>query len=243
MPTLARRRVLVTGASSGIGEATARAVAAAGGRVALVARRADVLDELAADLGGVAVAADVSDLDATEAAVAGAAEALGGLDGVVHSAGVARPGTVGEGDPEDFRLMLEVNVLGLLHVTHLALPHLRASGAGDIVTISSMAGRRVPAAHFGVYAGTKFAVHAISEGLRMELAEDPVRVTIIAPGYVDTPIGHHVPGEEGQRFRDRVRAHGMAPSVVADLVVTALEAPPSVELVELAVLPTGHDRP
>lgn len=242
MARLDGRRVLVTGASSGIGAAVARAVVSAGGTVALLARRPEVLRDLAADLGGVSVPADVTDVQAVRGAVAAAVDGLGGLDVVVNSAGVMRPGTVEDGRPDDFRLMLEVNVLGLLHVTHVALPHLRRSGAGDVVNISSMSGRRIPSPTAGVYAGTKFAVHAISEGLRLELADQPVRVTTVAPGYVDTPIGDGVDGDRGEKFRHQVATHGMSPDVVADLVVTALAAPREVELVEVAFLPTGEGR-
>lgn len=232
------RRVLVTGATSGIGAATAHAVAAAGGRVALLARRRGPLEELVAEFDGVAVPADVTDLDAMRTAVDTAVAALDGLDAVVNAAGVMRPGTVGEGDPADFRLMLDVNVLGLLHATHLCLPHLRRADHGDIVNLSSMSGRRVPSGTGGVYAGTKFAVHAISQGLRLELADDAVRVTTIAPGFVDTPIFTGVAGEVAARYRESAASEGMAPAVVADLVVTALAAPPEVELVELAVVST-----
>ncbi len=232
------RRVLITGASSGIGAATARAVVAAGGRVALVARRRDRLEHLAGELDGFAVPADVTDLDQLTAAVSAAVDGLGGLDAVVNAAGVMRPGTVGEGDPADFRLMVDVNVLGVLHAIHLCLPHLRRADHADVVNLSSMSGRRVPSGTGGVYAGTKFAVHAISQGLRLELADDAVRVTTIAPGFVDTPIFAEVEGEVASRYRESAAAEGMAPEVVADLVVLALAAPREVELVELAVVST-----
>lgn len=234
------RRVLVTGASSGIGAEVCRAVAAAGGRLALVARSAERLAALADELDAVAVPADVTDVGRTRAAVDAAADRLGGLDAIVASAGVARPLTIADGDPDDFRMMLDVNVLGVLHTVQAALPYLTASRAGDVVLLSSMAGRRVPRATLGVYSATKFAVHAIGQALQLELRDRPVRVTTVAPGYVDTPIADGVPGELGERFREAVSAHGMRASTVADLVVTALTAPREVELVELAVLPTGE---
>ncbi|CAN5905506.1 SDR family oxidoreductase [soil metagenome] len=237
---LSGRRVLITGASSGMGEAVARAAVSAGAQVALLARSADRLAQLADELGAVAVPADVTDVEATRDAVAAAAGSLAGLDAIVASAGVARPGTVAGGDATDFKLMLDVNVLGLLHSVQAALPHLIDSGVGDVVVLSSMSGRRVPRGEMGVYSGTKFAVHAIAEGLRLELDEQPVRVTTIAPGYVDTAIADDVSGEQGEAFRDAVASHGMAPSTVASLIVTALAAPREAELVELAVLPTGE---
>lgn len=236
MGALDGRRVLVTGASSGIGAAVARAVADAGGRVALVARRADALAAVAAELDGVAVAADVTDLEATVAATERAAEELGGLDGVVTAAGLARPAGVRDADPADWRVMLEVNVLGTLHAVRAALPHLTAAGHADVVTISSMSGRRVSSPELGVYAATKFGVHALSEGLRRELAPDGVRVTVMAPGLVDTPIfagqEHPVAG----RLREAVASHGLAPEDVADRIVEVLAAPPHVVQVEVAML-------
>lgn len=241
---LAGRSVLVTGASSGIGEAVARAIVAAGGAVALLARRADRLADLATELGGVAVPADVTDLGAVTDAVAAAAAALGGLDGVVNAAGLMRPGTVTDGDAADFRVMLEVNVLGLLHVTQVALPHLRAAGraggSADVVNLSSMSGRRVPSATGGVYAGTKFAVHAITQGLRLELEGEPVRVTTMSPGFVATPLFDRLDGDLAAQYRDSARTSGMRPEIVADLVVTALGLPPEAELTEVAVMPTAQ---
>jgi NADP-dependent 3-hydroxy acid dehydrogenase YdfG len=172
MGELEGRRVLVTGASSGIGEATARAIAAAGGRVALLARRADQLEELAEELDGVAVPADVTDPQATRAAIERSAEQLDGLDGLVNAAGLAEPGTVVDGDPASWRRMFDVNVLGLLHATQAAVPHLRAAGRGDVVNLSSMSGRRVGSVEMAIYAASKAAVHTISEGMRRELQPD-----------------------------------------------------------------------
>jgi NADP-dependent 3-hydroxy acid dehydrogenase YdfG len=208
--------------------------------VAVLARRGEVLDEVADEIGGVAVVADVTDHDGLAAAVRRAVEELGGLDGLVNAAGVIRPGGVEETAPADVRQMFEVNVLGLVDATHLALPHLRASGAGDVVNVSSMSGRRVPSARHGLYCGTKFAVHAISEGLRLELADQPVRVTVVSPGWVDTALGDDIEGPHGDDFRDAMGTRGMAPSVVADLVVQALALPREAELVEFALLPTDE---
>ncbi|MBY5163986.1 SDR family oxidoreductase, partial [Salsipaludibacter albus] len=200
----------------------------------------EVLGEVADEIGGVAVVADVTDHEALAAAVERAVEELGGLDALVNAAGLIRPGGIEETDPDDARLMFEVNVLGLVDATHLALPHLRASGAGDVVNISSMSGRRVPSARHGLYCGTKYAVHAISEGLRLELADQPVRVTVVSPGWVDTALGDDIEGPHGDDFRASIATHGMSPTVVADLVVHALGLPREVELVEVALLPTDE---
>ncbi len=234
------RRVLVTGASSGIGEATARAIVAAGGKVALLARSAETLDRLASELvGAVSVPADVTDPDATRAAVDAAAEQLGGLDGVVNSAGLALPGSIVEGDPSDWQAMFDVNVLGLLHATRAAVPHLRRAGRGDVVNISSMSGRRRASVALTVYSGTKFAVHVISDGMREELRPDGIRVTVIAPGFVVTPIFDDVP-DEGMRgrYQDAMHASGLPVDVVAANIVHALAQPPEVDLVEIAMLST-----
>lgn len=245
--TLDGRRILVTGASSGIGAAIARACAAEGAAVACVARRKDRIEDLATRIGGIAVPADLTDDDHARAAVARAAEELGGLDGVVNNAGVMLLAPVATGDPADWRRMFDLNVLALLVVTQAALPHLRAAidqggGHGDIVNISSMAGRRVAGASGGVYAGTKFAVHAISEGLRQEVHRDGVRVVVISPGFVETELGagiSHTPTRE--RVARMQREIGLEPGAVARQVVRALSEPPNVLLTEIALLPTAQD--
>jgi NADP-dependent 3-hydroxy acid dehydrogenase YdfG len=233
---LTGRRVLVTGASSGIGAATARGVAAAGGRVAVLARRAEPLDALAGELDGVAVPADVTDVEEVRTAADRAAEALGGLDGVVNSAGLVRPGAVADGDPAGWRTMFEVNVLGLLHVCQATTPHLRAAGRGDVVNLSSMSGRRVGSTEMAVYAASKAAVHTISEGLRRELRPDGVRVAVLAPGLVDTPIFEGMDDRTSTRLRTATAEQGLPVETVADAIVRVLAAPPELVHVEVALL-------
>ncbi|MEQ3549243.1 SDR family NAD(P)-dependent oxidoreductase [Pseudonocardia nematodicida] len=236
---LAGRRVLVTGASAGIGESTARALAARGARVALLARRADRLAELAAELpGAVAVPADITDDDAAGAAVERAAAALGGLDALVNAAGVFHGGpVVGEEPttPAQWRDMFALNVVALLVVTRAAAPHLRASDRDPaVVNVSSMSGRRVPGAAGAVYAASKHAVHAVSDGLRMELAPDGVRVTTVAPGFVRTGIVDGWPdGELRERYTERLETVGLDPAVVADAVLHVMGSP--AQVVEYAV--------
>lgn len=237
------RRILVTGASSGIGATVARAVVGAGGRVALVARRRDLLDELAAQLGDAAITApaDITSAEEVSGAVDGAVEQLGGLDGVVNAAGVVRPGGVLEVEPADWRAMFEVNVIGLLDVTRAALPALRAAGAADIVNISSMSGRRRASVEMGLYSASKFAVHVVSDSLREELAPHGIRVTVVSPGYVRTPIFDTTPDLEArERYRETLAAKGLEPEVVADQVVHALSQPPGVDLVEIALMSTAQ---
>jgi NADP-dependent 3-hydroxy acid dehydrogenase YdfG len=233
---LTGRRVLVTGGSSGIGAATARAIAEAGGQVAVLARRTGPLRALADEFGAVAVPADVTDADAARAAVDEAADGLGGLDGVVNAAGLARPGTVVDGDPASWRTMFEVNVLGVLHVSRASVPHLRAAGRGDVVNLSSMSGRRVGSTEMAIYAASKSAVHTLSEGLRREVQPDRIRVAVVAPGLVDTPI---FAGQDSDRARQLGRAvteKGLPVSTVADAIVRILAAPEHLVHVEVAML-------
>lgn len=242
MGSLDGRRLLVTGASSGIGEATARVAAREGARVALLARSADRLAELAGELGAVAVPADVTDEAAIRAAVDDAAAGLEGLDAIVNSAGLVRPSSYADGDPQHWRRMLEVNVLGLLLATQAAIPHLRAAGGGSIVNVSSMSGRRVASSALSVYSGTKFAVHAISEGMRKELHSDGIRVTIVAPGFVDTPIFDEVEdAQTRERYQQAVAERGLSPEQVGEQIVHAIAAPPEVTVYELALYHTAQD--
>lgn len=190
---------LVTGASSGIGASVARALAAEGATVALLARRRDRLDALAAEInagdGGRAQVheADVTDADAVRAAVSAAAGERGVIDLLVNNAGGGTFGPALETDLADWHGTLEVNLNGVLNVTHAALPHLvRAAGGprgvADLVTVSSVAGRKVTGPESNVYVAAKHAVGAFSEALRQELAEHHVRVGLIEPGVVVTEL-------------------------------------------------------
>jgi NADP-dependent 3-hydroxy acid dehydrogenase YdfG len=220
---------LVTGASSGIGEATALALAAEGASVALLARRRDRLDDLKARIesaGGTAYAveADVSDQQQAADAVNHVVAQLGRLDTVVNNAGLMRIGPAVDADPADWDQMLAVNVQGLLYVTRAALPHLIAAaadsprGVADVVNISSTAGR-VARPGTAVYALTKFGVGAFSEGLRQEVLGKRVRVSLVEPGTVQTEITDNLP-EADRETLDR-RTEGMVklePVDIADAV-------------------------
>lgn len=235
------RRVLVTGASSGIGEAIAGAVVDAGGSVALVARSADRLDELADRWAPDAVAApaDVTEPASIRQAVDVAVESLGGLDAVVCSAGLVRPGGILDASPADWRAMFDVNVNGLLNTVHACVGHLLRSAPADIVSISSMSGRRRSSVALGFYAASKFAVHVASDSLREELGEHGVRVTVVSPGYVDTPIFDGLDDDATrERYQEAVRTQGLSAGDVAAQVVHALAQPAGVDLVEIAMLST-----
>ncbi len=237
------RRVLVTGASSGIGEATARACRKAGATVVGIARRQDRLDALFTSHGVMPVAGDVARTDQAADLIARAVAAMGGVDVLVNSAGIARPGLIAQADPADWKAMFDVNVLGLLSITQACIPHLIASdGGASIVNISSMSGRRVPTAAGGTYAATKFAVHAISEALRHELQHLGIRVTTVSPGFVATELFDSLPDSDlVARYRALATRVGMSPDDVAAAIVHALAAPDGVTTVEIAVVPTAQD--
>lgn len=228
--TLAGTVALVTGASSGIGAATAHALARHGAAVALLARRADRLDEVKADIestGGTALAvpADVTDAGHVAAAVQRAVDELGRLDTVVNNAGLMRMGPATEAPLQDWDDLVRVNVQGVLYVARAAIPHLidaaadSARGVADLVTISSTAGW-VARPNTAVYSLTKFGVNAFSEGIRQELIGKRVRVGVVGPGTVDTEISEHLPPERRAAFdrqtEDMVK---LAPEDIADAVL------------------------
>ena len=184
------RKAVVTGASAGIGEATALALAAEGADVSLGARRKDRLDELVKRIeadGGTAHAfeVDISGEEAARGFIEGAAKEMGGLDILVNNAGVMLLGAVTGADTDEWRTMVDVNVLGLLYCTHAALPLMQEGGGGHIVNLSSVAGRTA-ALGSGVYNFTKCGVTGFSEALRQEALHAGIRVTVIEPGFVAT---------------------------------------------------------
>lgn len=247
---LTGRTIAITGASSGIGEATALACAAAGAAVALGARRADRIDALAArieDEGGRAVAlpTDVADERQARAFVEHAYEQLGGLDGLVNNAGVMLLGPVAGAPTEEWRRMIDVNLLGLLYCTHAALPVMLQESAPptrDIVNVSSVAGR-IAAAGSAVYNMTKWGVGAFSEALRQEVTKAGIRVTIIEPGAVTTELVEQnrpeIQGLIHQRFGDM---RPLAADDIARAIVYALSQPSHVSVNEILVRPSDQMR-
>ena len=206
---LSGRVVAITGASSGIGEATALMCAKAGASVALGARRTDRIDALAAQIeegGGaaVAVSVDVTSEEQATGFVRSAHERLGRLDVLINNAGVMLLGPVEGADTENWRRMIEVNCLGLLYCTHAALPLMREQGSGHIVNVASVAGRRASLGS-GVYNMTKWGVVGFSEALRQEALHANIRVTVVEPGFVETEL---LEPQRGLRAGRRRQAQG-----------------------------------
>jgi NADP-dependent 3-hydroxy acid dehydrogenase YdfG len=244
---------VVTGASSGIGAATARRLAAAGASVALVARRADRLERLAdevRDQGGVALSieADVTQRAEAEAAVARAVDELGRLDVLINNAGVMLLGPILDAPVEEWERMVHVNVLGLLYCAKAALPHLLESAereprrCSDLVNISSVAGRQVRLGS-GVYNATKHAVGAFSESLRQEVTERHVRVSLVEPGAVATELaGHNRPevlDSLRRRFADMQR---LEDEDIADAIEYILTRPRHVAVNEILIRPSDQQQ-
>ncbi len=242
---LSNQVVAVTGASSGIGEATALACAQAGAAVALAARRSERIDALAERIVGaggraIAVETDVGVEEQAQAFVQRTHAELGRLDVLVNNAGVMLLGPIAGAPTEEWRRMIHANVFGVLYCTHAALPLMSGQGSGHIVNVSSVAGR-VARAGSGVYNLTKFGVGAFSESLRQECVPLGVRVTLIEPGAVATELsGHNRPEVLEQMAK---RFEGVTPlraEDIADAVVFAIGQPANVSINELLVRPSGQ---
>jgi NADP-dependent 3-hydroxy acid dehydrogenase YdfG len=245
---------LVTGASSGIGEATARTLAKQGAAVALVARRAERLEQLAEDImrdgaHSLVLATDVTDKTQAQAAVARTVAALGRLDIVVNNAGVGLLGPIENAPLDEWEQMVRVNVLGVLYVAHAALPYLLQAAqngprqVADLVTVSSVAGR-VARSGDGVYSLTKFGEVAFSESLRQEVTRRHVRVAVVEPGVVATEILGHVRDEVRQQEQFKQTFSGFEPLAaedIAEAIGYIVTRPRRVAINELLIRPTEQE--
>jgi NADP-dependent 3-hydroxy acid dehydrogenase YdfG len=240
--SLEGKSVLVTGASSGIGEATALAFAKAGARVAIGARRMERLAELVGRAAGevLPLELDVTVEESARAAVAVTVERFGGLDVLVNNAGLMLSGPIVGADTSEWTRMVHTNLLGSMYVAHAALPHLLES-KGTLVQVSSTSGR-IASAGGGVYSATKFGINAFSEALRQEVTARGVRVVVIEPGFVATELADHI-SDPAMRARAREMAGSMRvlqPEDVANAVLYAATQPDHVAVNEIMLRPADQ---
>jgi NADP-dependent 3-hydroxy acid dehydrogenase YdfG len=239
---------LVTGASSGIGSATAKELATEGAKLVLAARREDRLKAIADDIdrtGGevLVLPVDLSDERATLELIDRAYTHWGRLDILINSAGIADAGSVETADVSSWRRMFEVNALGLMIACKAAIPLMKAQGGGHIVNISSTAGLFVGAGTSG-YCASKFAVEAFSNALRLEVSKaDRIRITVVEPGLVETELATHISDPNlRQGFLDSVASiEQLQPEDIAAAVVYAVTQPPRVSVNQLLIRPTDSD--
>ena len=244
MAKLDGKVAVITGASSGIGEATAEALAAEGAAVVVAARREDRLNNLVDRIEGdggrvLPVACDVTDEEQAHALIQRAKDELGSVDILVNNAGVMQLSKIEKGLSDEWRTMFDVNVMGLLYVTDAAVQAMKEQGSGYVVNISSVAGRKTRPG-VGVYSGTKFDVNAISEALRQELIEDNVRVTMIEPGAVETELPNHITDEEAKEGIDALYQLDdiLQAEDIANAIVYCVTQPARVSINELLIRPT-----
>lgn len=239
--TLDGQVAIVTGASSGIGEAIARVLADEGVSVVLAARSTDELRSIAAEIeqtGGTAsvVSTDVTDREQVSALIEKTLAEYGRLDVLVNNAGMIDVARVEDADMEVWETMVDVNLTGLMDVTHQALPALREDDGGHVVNISSISDRRV-GAKYGGYDATKFGVRGFTKALREEVSQD-VRVTLLSPGLVETELP-----ERAEELQERLsEITPLQPENVADTAVYALRQPEHVSINELVVRPSEQGR-
>jgi len=233
--------ILITGASSGIGEATARHLAAKGHRVVLGARRTDRLEKLAAEIraaGGTAEyrALDVTNLADVQTFTEFALKKFSKIDVIINNAGVMPLSPLAELKIDEWNRMIDVNIRGVLHGIAAVLPHMTARKAGHVINLSSIGGFQVwPTC--AVYSGTKFAVRAISEGLRLETKD--IRVTIISPGVVESELASTITDPATQAVITDYRKVGLTPDAIARAMAYAIEQPADVDVNEIIVRPTA----
>ena len=233
--------ILITGASSGIGEATGRLLAREGAKVILGARRTDRLEKIIAEIreaGGTAEcrALDVSNLDDMRGFAAFAESRFGPIDVIVNNAGVMPLSPLHELKIDEWNRMIDVNIRGVLHGIAAVLPAMRARKSGHIVNISSIGGHQVWAT-CAVYSGTKFAVLAISEGLRLENTD--VRVTVVSPGVVESELADTISDETARQSMKDFRKVALTPDAIGRAIAYAIEQPADVNVNEIIVRPTA----
>ncbi|MGI5256648.1 SDR family oxidoreductase [Streptomyces angustmyceticus] len=234
--------IVITGASSGIGAATARLLSAQGHPLLLLARRLEKLEELALPE-SLCRKVDVTDREALQAAVREAEERFGPADAIINNAGAMLLSRLADQDADEWDRMIDLNIKGVLHGVRAVLPGMLARGTGTIINVSSIAGRKTFPNHTA-YVGTKFAVHAMSENLREEVASSGVRVVTIAPGAVETELLSHTSDEQiKQDYEDWKKSAGgaLAPQSVAEAIAYAYGQPQNVTIREIVLAATGQE--
>jgi len=237
------KTVLITGASSGIGEATALRLASDGHRLFLGARRTERLEAVVERIGGAAGRAasfrrlDVTDAEDVRRFVADATDTYGRADVMINNAGVMPLSDLAENKVDEWNRMIDVNIRGVLHGISAALPVMRAQGSGHIVNVASIGAHEVePTA--AVYCATKFAVWAISEGLRKEQSGD-IRVSVISPGVTESELAESISDEQARDAMRDYRALAIPASAIADAIAFAIGQPPAVDVNEIIVRPAA----
>jgi NADP-dependent 3-hydroxy acid dehydrogenase YdfG len=244
MNTIENKVILITGASSGIGEATARHLAARRGKLLLGARRTDRLEKLVSEIrasGGTAEfkPLDVADLTSMRSFGDYALETFGRIDVLINNAGVMPLSPLHELKIDEWNQMIDVNIRGVLHGIAAVLPHMRERKSGQIINVSSIGGHQVwPTC--AVYSGTKYAVIAISEGLRLENKD--VRVTVISPGVVESELAHTISDPDTRAAIDDFRKVALTPDAIARAMAYAIEQPADVDVNEIIVRPTAGNQ-
>lgn len=246
MSTLDNKVAIVTGASSGIGAQTARQLSAQGAHVALVARRADRLESLAAELNGhtLVLPADLTDATAAQKVVDDVIAEWGQIDILVNAAGVMLNGDSIESPLSEWDAMIDVNLRGLLYISKAALPHLKASagerGIADLVNVSSVGGR-IASPGVAAYSATKFGVTAFSESLRSEFAKDHLRVSVVEPGRTDTELFEQKEGQAAGFEAMFGQIEQLQPSDIANVIEYIVSAPKNVAVNEVVIRPTEQN--
>jgi NADP-dependent 3-hydroxy acid dehydrogenase YdfG len=242
MQNLTNKVAVITGASSGIGQATARRLVSEGVKVVLVARRKDRIDALANELGdaALAVVADVGDASQVAALFSIVKERFGGLDLLFNNAGMGVYGLFKDSEPEDWRAQINANIFGVLNCTHAAIPVMKGRLGAMICSVSSVGGR-YGVATWSVYCATKFAVVGFHDALRKELGEEGIRVSVIEPGAVWTEFGHKV--GEGMIRQRRESLDALTADDVAQALVYAFAQHPRVLVEEILVRPVKQIAP
>ena len=238
MSDVSNKVVLVTGASSGIGEAAARELAAAGAKLMLGARRTDRLEQLAQELGEQVAwhRLDVTDRESFADFIAAAEQRFGRVDVLVNNAGIMPLSPLAALKTDEWDRMIDVNMRGVLNGIAAALPRFSAQGSGQFVNVASI-GAHLVAPTGAVYCATKFAVWAITEGLRQE--HDTIRATIISPGVVETELGHDITDPVAAGALQQFRKAALQPDAIARAIRFAIEQPDGVDVNEIIVRPTN----